>query len=150
MQEVSAERQPLHEAAYDGNEISVKLLLEGGADIEAADLLGRTSLHHAAMTPLSRAIESLLKAGANVNAKSERGKTPLHEAAYYGSETSVKLMLEGGADVKARCSSGKSALDLVIKNSEARELRREERLEKVRMLQEATDRLEEKKRDESV
>ena len=77
-------------------------------------------------------------------------RQPLHEAAYDGNEISVKLLLEGGADVKARCSSGKSALDLVIKNSEARELRREERLEKVRMLQEATDRLEEKKRDESV
>ena len=50
-------------------------LIDGGADIEAADFNGRTALHYAAKSASNRAIQLLLKAGANVNARGECGKT---------------------------------------------------------------------------
>jgi hypothetical protein len=55
----------------------VKLELEAGADVNAADKEGDTALHVAAAKGLDPVVKLLADSGANVNAKDGRRQTPL-------------------------------------------------------------------------
>ena len=59
---------------------AVKLALELGADVNAADIAGLTALHAAALGGADTVIQFLVEKGANVNAKDKAGQTPLHKA----------------------------------------------------------------------
>lgn len=62
----------------------VRLLLQRGAQVGAADRAGRTPLHEAAWNAPSRVAELLLRRGAPANACCLAGLTPLHWAAALG------------------------------------------------------------------
>lgn len=62
----------------------VRLLLQRGAQVGAADRAGRTPLHEAAWHGPSRVAELLLRRGAPANARCLAGITPLHWAAALG------------------------------------------------------------------
>lgn len=59
---------------------AVKLCVELGADINAANNVGLTALHGAAFTGLNRAVRYLVRNGANIDAKDLSGQTPLQKA----------------------------------------------------------------------
>ncbi len=59
---------------------SVKLLLDAGADINAADDKGQTVMHGAAFWGWSRMVQLLADRGAKVDVKDNKGKTPIDSA----------------------------------------------------------------------
>jgi ankyrin repeat protein len=131
---------PLGTAATSGRLEAVKLLLETGAEVNAADNYGNTALSAAAFhgqteivrlllakganpkaarqdgqTPLHSAnrasTELLVAAGAEVNARTLQGTTPLHEAAYRADYETVEFLVRHGAESNPRNSDGKTPLD---------------------------------------
>lgn len=105
---------PLHLACMFKSLAIVKMLLEGGADVNLPDTLelgdsnnvarplpaykasGWTPLHHAyADTAI---LETLLKAGAKVNVTDAKGWHPLDIACMQYAHKGVKALLEAGAD----------------------------------------------------
>eukprot|EP00698_Gefionella_okellyi_P001118 TRINITY_DN11004_c0_g1_i1.p1 TRINITY_DN11004_c0_g1~~TRINITY_DN11004_c0_g1_i1.p1 ORF type:complete len:1063 (-),score=199.34 TRINITY_DN11004_c0_g1_i1:3-3140(-) len=89
---------PLHFAAEHGREECVKLLIERGADVNAADYHGATSLHWAATNGHHVILNLLAGGGANLNAQNRLGDTALHIAAFAKSNKCVKILLTCGAN----------------------------------------------------
>jgi len=79
-----------------------ELLLERGADVNAADTLFNTPLHLAALVDNQEVVKLLIERGADVNARNNRGWTPLHIAAYWNHPELAELLIEKGADVNAK------------------------------------------------
>lgn len=104
----------LHFAAFFGSERAATLLLERGADPDAASLnpMRVAPLHSAVATRRHSIIARLLEHGANPNARQQEGWTVLHGAANEGELATVELLLEHGADPRARHDGGKSAADI--------------------------------------
>ena len=107
---------PLHVAAVKGHTEVVKLLLEAGADKNAAVLNGRAALHLGAMKGHSEVVKLLLEAGADKDATSFAGMTALHLAAVFGCLEVAKLLLEAGAEKNAATDPGKTPLHLSVEN----------------------------------
>ncbi|GLD97299.1 hypothetical protein PINS_up005983 [Pythium insidiosum] len=93
----------LHQAAFKGNLVLVRLLLAHGADIHPHDWEdGDTALHMAAYQGHHDVVKLLLDSGADVNCQNDLNhRTPLHGAAYLGHVDVVRLLLTRGADVFA-------------------------------------------------
>ena len=62
-------------AAYQGDALSVDILLKHGADVNAKDLAGLTPLHWAVVRGNKLCIRYLLERGADISAKDENGKS---------------------------------------------------------------------------
>lgn len=124
-------RTPLHLTikrrphASNGDDVAIaRLLLEAGADMEAADRHGNTVLIKAAGKWRPRLVRELLRRGADVKAKNHRRETALHAAlknfwSYRssgspGSEAFAMLqgLLDAGADVNAGGELCGSVLDV--------------------------------------
>ncbi|KAJ1479814.1 ankyrin repeat-containing domain protein, partial [Baffinella frigidus] len=71
---------PLLTAASEGGEGVVRMLVEAGADMGAADYHGRTALHRAAYNCDLGTARVLVSAGANPGARDDRGRTPRYAA----------------------------------------------------------------------
>ncbi len=96
-------------AARYRNTDCVELLIEHGADPNAANDDGATPLHWGAGS--MEIVRLLIEKWADPNARSKLGNTPLISAAGYpGSSQVVKLLLERGADVHAWNEEGDTAL----------------------------------------
>ena len=68
----------LHEAAQNGHDAAVRVLLDNGSDVNARDDDGHAALHVAARVGRSTIVQTLLnKEGIEVNAENNRGKTAL-------------------------------------------------------------------------
>lgn len=119
----------LVQAALFGNAMTIELLLERGANPNAATPAGLTALHVGA-GDLAKT-RALIAHGADVNAKTKAGRTPLLIAARQdGAYAVVKLLLEKGADPKVvdvipsfGAGPGASALMLAAKTSDVRTVR---------------------------
>ncbi len=99
------------EAAMTGDVAAVRVLLKGGADVNAAQGDGVTGLHWAARQGHEDLANTLVVAGANVRATTRFGAvTPLHLAAERGSGPIVTLLVKAGADVDARTGTGATPL----------------------------------------
>jgi ankyrin repeat protein len=107
---------PLMYAAALGSVVAVQMLVEAGADVNAANDFGATPLMWCAGD--ERKVRYLLGKGANVNARSKLGRTPLLIAATYdGSIGIVREMLAKGADVKAADEGGMTVLESAAGNN---------------------------------
>lgn len=97
----------LHWACYQGDAISVNLLLRAGADCRKPDAAGLTPLHWAAVKGNSPCIKRLMEAGAEVGAREKLGKTAKEMATELKSLTAYQRGLEeAGFDQTGRRSIG--------------------------------------------
>lgn len=108
-------RTPIQAAAEGGHADTVRLLLDLGADVNAAPSPGggRTALQAAALGGHAALVELLLARGADADAPAARvgGLTALQAAALAGEAAVVEILLRhggGGADVDAPGAVGQS------------------------------------------
>ena len=97
-----------HLAAKNGHLDVMRLLLEAGADKDAATQNGYTALHFAAEQGHLDVMRLLLEAGADKNAATQNGHTALHLAGLYGHLNAVQMLLV--ADKNAATQNGYTAL----------------------------------------
>ncbi len=105
---------PVADAAMRGDISTVRELLAGGSDVNAAQGDGMTALHWAAEHGDSELAQMLLHAGAAVEPVTRiGGYMPLHLAARTGNEAVARLLLDAGADAaKAAPGTGSTPLHL--------------------------------------
>jgi ankyrin repeat protein len=89
---------PLHAAVAGKQPALVGLLLEHGADVDAADSLGWTPLNHAAHEGVAEIVESLLRHGADPTIPSDDGRTPLETALSEGHPELVRYFEDANPD----------------------------------------------------
>ena len=97
----------LHAAARMGNEVTVKKLLEKGADVnvkrstdEATPLYLAIDRDHESIVIVLLAVEGIdVNAKCRINEDDEEQETLLHAAARMGNEVAVRKLMEKGADV---------------------------------------------------
>jgi uncharacterized protein len=100
---------------FDDDKQAVRLFMDAGIDINAADKDGITAVSVAAMKGNAALVKALLDKGANPNvaltAGTEKGMTPLIAAATVGNLEVVKLLVGKGVDVNAKDGHGLTAAD---------------------------------------
>ena len=120
----SGGRSPLMFAASAGHMAIVRLLVERGANLDAAtdfddadaDVGGDTALHLAAFHGRSDIVDVLLKNGANPDMSMRNGRTPLIIGCEQGHSDVVRLLLQRRCFVHAVTNSGKTALYSACEN----------------------------------
>jgi hypothetical protein len=101
----------LNLAARNGRVEIMLMLLEGGAQPESKDKVGRTPLMAAVQSHSADAVALLVQKGANVNARdSQDGTALLRAAGTYGTAQTVAALIAAGADVNAADRNGQTAL----------------------------------------
>jgi hypothetical protein len=106
----SAQTDKLHANARVGDLTTLRDLLAGGADVNAADADLRTALHWAVLQGQTDAATQLLAAGADVNAVDRIGRTALHYAAQGNHTALLAELLARGAQVKVGDALGDTPL----------------------------------------
>ncbi|MCQ6561854.1 ankyrin repeat domain-containing protein [Paenibacillus mendelii] len=96
---------PLGLAAHFGNEDTVRLLLEYGANVDARSKdgnLNHMAIHAAIAGNYEHVVKTLLESGADANVRCEGkwrpGYTPLHVAGHFGREAIIPVLLQHGAN----------------------------------------------------
>lgn len=108
----------LYIAAFLGHLPSCKVLLSGGASLEAANELGYAPLMAAIQSDHEEVIDYLLKSGANVNPdvvvrpeyEGLGGLSPINTAAQKGNISVVKKLLKRGVDINRQSENGWTSL----------------------------------------
>lgn len=77
----------------------VRLLIEKGADVNAADMFGITPLEEAVVKRGTNIVTLLLDSGADINHHDKDGLSPLNAAVKYGAKANADLLLARGAEV---------------------------------------------------
>jgi ankyrin repeat protein len=103
---------PLHYAAERKKPGVAKVLIDAGADVNAADNKGKTPLSFAARNNHPELIELLLAAGADIEKQDNSQMRPVHHAALCkeGGAEAMKVLVEHGADVNALDKWGNAPL----------------------------------------
>eukprot|EP00698_Gefionella_okellyi_P007445 TRINITY_DN1818_c0_g1_i6.p1 TRINITY_DN1818_c0_g1~~TRINITY_DN1818_c0_g1_i6.p1 ORF type:complete len:310 (+),score=69.27 TRINITY_DN1818_c0_g1_i6:126-1055(+) len=101
---------PLHEAAYKGDVVIVKMLLEAGANIEAKNRYGATPMHKCCAEGHIDAMEALLAAGAECDSRNNQLSTPLLRAVVGLHAPMVKALFVHGANVNSQDDEGLTSL----------------------------------------
>jgi ankyrin repeat protein len=112
----SGHRALTSEAESASMMIVVKLLLAGGADVNAADASGVTPLILAASSGQNDLVELLLVHGAAVNAKDYEGAGALYVATVMDQPEIAELLIAHGADVNAGTKSGSTPLSYAARD----------------------------------
>lgn len=92
---------PLHWAAMNGHSEAVRLLAEGGANLDAPSSMLGAPLHAAARFDRVDSIGALIAAGADPDSRDRDEFTPLMRAVAENSPGAVEALLAGGADINA-------------------------------------------------
>jgi ankyrin repeat domain-containing protein 50 len=88
------QRTRLMSLARKGDKRRVSLLIDVGADVNAADTDGRTALHLASSCGRTDIVRILVQRGADLDAEDARGRTALHLSSRGGHVDVVRLLLE--------------------------------------------------------
>lgn len=90
----------LNWAAFGGDPVNIKLLLDAGADVAHEDFLGTQAIINAAAFARSAAVQALGEAGANLEACNIFGAVAIHGAALTGDVETVCYLLDKKADIE--------------------------------------------------
>ena len=102
------------------NTAMVKLLLDGGANVETPNRTLNRPVHFAASSGSVEVLELLLERGARVGSRDRLMIAPLHSAAIHGHVDAARLLLDRGAEIEAADNAGFTALlDAVESNQVA-------------------------------
>jgi ankyrin repeat protein len=100
---------PVADAAMRRDGQETRRLVQGGADVKAAQADGATALHWAAYYGDVGLALLLLEAGAEVTAANRNGSTPLWLAASQGDTPMIEALLENGADANEQLATAPSS-----------------------------------------
>lgn len=115
-------RQPIFWTLEAGSTEALRLIVDAGASVDAADLLedleGRnwTPLRKAAAEGLADAVELMVERGAEVNALDADGYTPLMLSLLYFHEDVAKKIIQLGGDIDIVANDGRTARDIIKEN----------------------------------
>ena len=101
-----------------------RLLIDGGAAVNARDPQGQTALHRAASRGHLQAVDLLIQRRAAINAADVAGMTSLHLAVKEGHAPVAARLLEAGANARLAARNGATALDVAIGDREMEALLR--------------------------
>jgi len=99
-------RSPLHTAAYGGKLNIVELLLNRGADANAATGSGSTPLHGSTLAGYEAIVRLLVENGADINIANRGGYTPFTNAAMSGSLPTMRFLVDAGASIEPATDGG--------------------------------------------
>ncbi len=102
---------------------SVKVLIEGGADVNARSTVGQTPLILAAGWAGAESVQALVDAGARLDARNSDGWTATIMAAGRGKLETLQELINAGANVDARNKHGQTALMLASYSGSPEKLR---------------------------
>jgi ankyrin repeat protein len=114
-------RGTTHPAAADARRLlqdqveAARLLIAGGAIVDARDDDNSTPLHWAAWSNSEAVAELILRSGADKNTRDKFGRTPLHKAAEEGSLEVTELLVRAGADLAARDDLNRTPLESALR-----------------------------------
>mmetsp|Transcript_2993 Transcript_2993/g.4413 ORF Transcript_2993/g.4413 Transcript_2993/m.4413 type:complete len:173 (-) Transcript_2993:48-566(-) len=108
----------LHEAALQGDEESISMLLACGMKVDAIGFGGATPLHSACCTKQGQemCVELLINRGSKIQVADNEGYTPLHRCAERGFLEGASSLLAAGAHVDTQTMDGDTALHLAYRN----------------------------------
>lgn len=94
----------------------LRALLELGADVNHADVSGKTPLHIAAAQSSEVLVKQLLDASSEIklNQLNKKGLTPLHVAVKRNKLPTVKLLVQAGADTCLKTRAGDNILQIAM------------------------------------
>lgn len=99
---------------------AAQMLINAGADVDAATDKGWTALHSAANLGLDDVIKMIASRGKlGVNAANSEGRTALHLAVEYKNYSTVKTLLELAADPEIKDSKGVSPSSLAAQTNQS-------------------------------
>lgn len=107
---------PLHDAAAQGHSAVIRVLVEGGATVDAKLTDGSSALHLASLKGKPEAVRALLECGAPAGARDDEGRSALHMTAApslvatEGHTGAVLALLQAGAQLEARDDDGATPL----------------------------------------
>ncbi len=106
---------PLHFACFFGQEEAARMLLDGGADVNAMarNPMQVMPLHSAAAARNLAIVRALLERGAPVNARQQKGWTALHAAGQSGDREMFELLVSHGADPNLPNEEGVTSASLL-------------------------------------
>jgi len=107
-------------AAGNGHTDVVRILIEHGANKDAADDYGQTALMCATAKGLVAVVEYLLEQGCDMDLVRYDGWTALHFAAAHDRLQVAHLLLRFGAKLDVRDNRGETPADLAIRNGHQR------------------------------
>ncbi len=88
---------PLHMAAYYGDNRAIEILLQHKAKVNAKDSNGLTPLHYVVSSGRHQSVTLLINKGADMNAKGRDGRTPLDLAKNLRDKKMIELFRIRGA-----------------------------------------------------
>lgn len=105
---------PLHLAAFLARPRAARVLLAGGADVDAVaeSPSAVTPLHSAAASRRDDVVRVVLAAGADPDARQAGGFTALQSSALHGDVAMAVALLAHGADPAVRADDGRTALEM--------------------------------------
>ena len=111
---------PLTTAAFETNAELVRLLVSGGADVNAPNHLGNTALALAAHHDEAAMADLLLDHGADPSVPNNLGHTPLIRATLRGHVAMVHRLIAAGADPNFLSARGESALGIACGSGDSK------------------------------
>jgi uncharacterized protein len=106
----------LADAADQGDQALVRLLIERGVDVNAKSVDGTTALHHAVDSDHLQIADLLLRAGADASARDRYGVTPLYLACLNGNVGMIQRLLDAGVDPNSIDATGETPLMMAARN----------------------------------
>ena len=120
-------KQPMHYAVFYKQDNALDMLLEAGADVNAADNTGMTALHTAAWMGRKETLW-LLAHGADLTQRDVFGDRPSHTAAIHDQVGVLRALFKAGDTLTERNNAGLTPLELAKKYRSARAVERIQKL----------------------